>query len=135
MRLRERRISENPRLMIIPMIDIIFFLLVYFMMNTLFMIEQKALPVMLPEASSAQADLQAAMPVTVLADGTIRMGEQTMPLPALEERIRRELAGNREARFILQADKAVAYGRVIEVFDIMRRSGVQRLGVAVEPGP
>ena len=48
MKIRERRFSENPRLMVIPMIDIIFFLLVFFMMSTMFMIEQKVLPVVLP---------------------------------------------------------------------------------------
>ena len=53
MKLRERRISENPRLMIIPMIDVIFFLLVFFMMSTMFMVEQKVLPVTLPAASAA----------------------------------------------------------------------------------
>ena len=53
MKLRERRIVENPRLMIIPMIDIIFFLLVFFMMSTMFMVEQKVLPVVLPAASAA----------------------------------------------------------------------------------
>ena len=134
MKLRERRFVENPRLMIIPMIDIIFFLLVFFMMSTLFMIEQKALPVALPSATAGQASSQPSLAVMVLADGTIRLGEQTVPLAELEESIHRELAKNGEARFQLQADKSVAYGRVIEVFDILRRSGVQRLSIAVEPG-
>jgi biopolymer transport protein ExbD len=135
MKLRERRFVENPRLMIIPMIDIIFFLLVFFMMNTLFMIEQKALPVALPEASTSQAGSQADVPVTVLADGTIRLGDQAMDAATLEKKIRGELAGNSEVRFVLQADKAVAYGRVVEVFDVLRRAGVKRLTVAVEPTP
>lgn len=135
MKLRERRFAENPRLMIIPMIDIIFFLLVFFMMNTLFMIEQKVLPVALPEVSAAQTGSQAAVPVTVLAGGTIRLADQSVTVAALEENIRRELAANSEVRFLLQADKEVAYGRVVEVFDVLRRAGVKRLTVAVEQRP
>ena len=53
MKLREWRVSRQPRLMIIPMIDIIFFLLVFFMLSTLYMVEQKTLPVQLPAAQAA----------------------------------------------------------------------------------
>ena len=74
MKLRERRIVENPRLMIIPMIDIIFFLVVFFMMSTMFMVEQKILPVVLPSASAAELDTQRTSPITVMADGSIHFG-------------------------------------------------------------
>ena len=67
MKFRERRAVENPRLMIIPMIDIIFFLLVFFMMSTMFMVEQKVLPVTLPSASTAELDMHRTFPVTVMA--------------------------------------------------------------------
>ena len=135
MKLRERRISENPRLMIIPMIDVIFFLLVFFMMSTMFMVEQKVLPVMLPAASAAQVDTARTTPVTVMADGTLRFDDAVVSLAALEEKIQMALAGNRDSRFVLRADRAVAYGRVVEVLDVFRKLSVQRLTVAVEPSP
>ena len=135
MKLRERRISENPRLMIIPMIDVIFFLLVFFMMSTMFMVEQKVLPVTLPAASAAQVDTARTMPVTVMADGTLRFDDAVVSLAALEEKIQMALAGNRDSRFVLRADRAVAYGRVVEVLDVFRKLSVQRLTVAVEPSP
>ena len=135
MKLRERRISENPRLMIIPMIDVIFFLLVFFMMSTMFMVEQKVLPVTLPAASAAQVDTARTTPVTVMADGTLRFDDTVVSLAALEEKIQMALAGNRDSRFVLRADRAVAYGRVVEVLDVFRKLNVQRLTVAVEPAP
>lgn len=135
MKLRERRISENPRLMIIPMIDVIFFLLVFFMMSTMFMVEQKVLPVTLPTASAAQVDTTRTTPVTVMADGTLRFDDTAVSLAALEAKIQTTLAGNRDSRFVLRADRAVAYGRVVEVLDIFRKLNVQRLTVAVEPSP
>ena len=135
MKLRDRRITENPRLMIIPMIDVIFFLLVFFMMSTMFMVEQKVLPVTLPAASAAQVDTARTTPVTVMADGTLRFDDAVVSLAALEEKIQMALAGNRDSRFVLRADRAVAYGRVVEVLDVFRKLSVQRLTVAVEPSP
>ena len=135
MKLRDRRITENPRLMIIPMIDVIFFLLVFFMMSTMFMVEQKVLSVTLPAASAAQVDTARTTPVTVMADGTLRFDDAVVSLAALEEKIQMALAGNRDSRFVLRADRAVAYGRVVEVLDIFRKLNIQRLTVAVEQQP
>ena len=135
MKLRDRRITENPRLMIIPMIDVIFFLLVFFMMSTMFMVEQKVLPVTLPVATSAQVDTTRTVAVTVLSDATLRFGEEPVSLAALETKIQLALSGNRDSRFVLRADRAVAYGRVVEVLDIFRKLNVQRLTVAVEQQP
>ena len=135
MKLRERRIVENPRLMIIPMIDIMFFLLVFFMMSTMFMVEQKVLPVVLPSASAAELDMQRTTPVTVMADGTLWIGEEAVPLTLLETRVRSEMMKDKEARFVLRADRSVAYGKVVDVMNSLRKLGVQRLTVAVEPAP
>jgi len=135
MKLRERRIVENPRLMIIPMIDIMFFLLVFFMMSTMFMVEQKVLPVVLPSASAAELDTQRTTPVTVMADGTLWIGEEAVPLILLETRVRSEMMKDKEARFVLRADRSVAYGKVVDVMNSLRKLGVQRLTVAVDPAP
>ena len=135
MKLRDRRITENPRLMIIPMIDVIFFLLVFFMMSTMFMVEQKVLPVTLPAATAAQLDTTRTVAVTVLADASLRFGEETVTLAALETKIQTALSGNRDSRFVLRADRAVAYGRVVGVLDIFRKLNVQHLTVAVEQRP
>ena len=135
MKLRERRIIENPRLMIIPMIDIMFFLLVFFMMSTMFMVEQKVLPVVLPAASAAELDTGRTAPITVMADGTIRFAEDAVSSVELETRIRSEMSKDKEARFVLRADRSVAYGKVVDVMNTLRRIGVQRLTVAVDPAP
>lgn len=121
--------------MVIPMIDIMFFLLVFFMMSTMFMVEQKVLPVTLPAASAPETNNQRTAPITVMADGGIRFGETSVSVVELEERIRSEMQKDREMRFVLRADRSVAYGKVVEVLDLLRKLGVQRLTVAVEPAP
>ena len=135
MKIRERRFAENPRLMVIPMIDIMFFLLVFFMMSTMFMVEQKVLPVTLPAASAPDTEAQRTAPITVMADGSVRFGETGVSIVELEAQIRAAVLQDLETRFVLRADRAVAYGKVVEVLDLLRRLGVQRLTVAVEPAP
>ncbi|NMC33696.1 MAG: biopolymer transporter ExbD [Veillonellaceae bacterium] len=135
MKFRERRVAENPRLMIIPMIDIIFFLLVFFMMSTMFMVEQKVLPVTLPAASTAELDTQRTFPVTVMADGSLRFNEEAVNLNELATRVEAELRRDRDSRFVLRADRRAVYGQVVDVLNQLRRLGVQRLTVAVEAVP
>ena len=135
MKFRERRIAENPRLMILPMIDIIFFLLVFFMMSTMFMVEQKVLPVTLPSASTAEMDMHRTVPVTVMADGSLRFNEDSVNLNELAIRVEAELRRDRDSRFVLRADRRAAYGQVVDVLNQLRRLGVQRLTVAVEAVP
>jgi len=57
MRLRDRRSFTKPEVMIIPMIDVMFFLLVFFMISTLYMVDVKTIAVHLPQA--VHADTQA----------------------------------------------------------------------------
>ena len=65
------RMKRKPQFMIIPMIDIIFFLLVFFMMNSLQTVAQKALSVQLPQAQSASAPAQLPIILTLDAEGHI----------------------------------------------------------------
>ena len=64
-----RRHMEKARIEIIPMIDIIFFLLVFFIVSTLSMTINHGLPVNLPKAASSQQDLRETFNVTVMQDG------------------------------------------------------------------
>lgn len=132
MKLRELRVESSPKLMIIPMIDIIFFLLVFFMMSTLYMVEQRTLPVNLPQAATAQADLRKNTAITVTRDGNVLVDQEAMPLELLRPRIQAQLARHADATFILRADKQAEYGKVVAVLDELKALGVRRIAVATE---
>ena len=68
MKLRDVRNRKTPPLMIIPMIDIMFFLLVFFMLSTMYMIDLKTIPVKLPQAKNAVTDTTTTFAVTMKAD-------------------------------------------------------------------
>ena len=74
------KMKKKPVFMIIPMIDIIFFLLVFFMMNSLQTVAQKALAVQLPQAQSASAPAQMPLIVTVDKAGHITLDNKPVSL-------------------------------------------------------
>lgn len=65
MRLRPRRFFHTPEVMIIPMIDIMFFLLVFFMMGTLYMVQVKTVDVNLPQTAHSDTQLSVSYVVTI----------------------------------------------------------------------
>ena len=107
MKLRSLRIQNQPELMIIPMIDIIFFLLVFFMISTLSMTELRTIPVNLPQASAVQQDIPRNVTITVTQSGTILFEQEEIPSSLLAKRVRIQLAQQPDNVFILRADKQV----------------------------
>lgn len=75
MKLRDVCNRKTPPLMIIPMIDIMFFLLVFFMLSTMYMIDLKTIPVKLPQAKNAATDTTTTFAVTMKVDGSIYLGD------------------------------------------------------------
>ena len=132
MKLTKLYTPQQPRLMIIPMIDIIFFLLVFFMMSTLYMIEQNVLPVSLPQTTTAQPDQSISIPITLTAQKKILINQEELPREYLAARVKSELSNNREAFVVLRADKQLDYGFVVEILDELKASGVQRISVATD---
>lgn len=132
MRLRSLRIENQPELMIIPMIDIIFFLLVFFMISTLSMVEQHTIPISLPQAAAIQQDIPQSVNITVLPNGQILFDQEEMPLASLAKRVSVELSKQPDHVFVLRADKQVEYGQVITVLDELKLAGARRVSVATE---
>lgn len=135
MRLRDWRSRREPRLMVIPMIDIIFFLLVFFMLNTLYMVQQNVLPVQLPKAQTAESQPTKQVAVTVSKDGEVWINSQKIDLKDFRTLLKKEMeAGGPDVVFVLRADRMVPHGQVVEVMDEMKAIGVKRVSVATEGG-
>ena len=118
--------------MIIPMIDIIFFLLVFFMMNSMQTVAQKALAVQLPQASNAQTPTQIPVIITLDEEGHITMDNKPVTIDEASQIMTQRMAENSNAAVILQADKRTAHGQVVAVMDMLKTAGVRRLAVAAE---
>lgn len=133
MKLCNRREMRAPELMIIPMIDIMFFLLVFFMLGTLYMIEQKSIPVKLPEAKSAVTDTQTNnFAITIKKDGTLYLEDKQAELGSLLHQAKVESKNNPNMAVIIRADREIDYGKVITLIDYFKSAGIQRFGLATD---
>ncbi|AEC00676.1 MAG: ExbD/TolR family protein [Selenomonas sp.] len=132
MNFSKHRTGKKPVFMIIPMIDIIFFLLVFFMMNSLQTVAQKALAVQLPQAQSASAPAQLPIIMTLDEEGHITIDNKPVSIQESATIMKQHMQENANAAVVLQADKRTAHGQVVAVMDMLKTSGVTRLSIAAE---
>ena len=129
----QRRSIKKARIEIIPMIDTIFFLLVFFMISTLSMSQFKGMPVNLPRAASGQQAPAESAAITIDKEGRLFLNQQGIDKAALDEALRQQLTKNAEMLVVINADDGVQHGQVVEVMDIARGANVAKMAIAVKP--
>lgn len=123
---------------ITPLTDIFLVLLIIFMVGSSIVVEQAqgggtGVRVDLPKGAAKELQAQAKdFAVAVLKDGTVVAEGKAIELGALKERFQRLLTESPEAQVIIQADAGVSHGRVVEVMEVAKLVGVQRLAIATE---
>ncbi|HWR05994.1 biopolymer transporter ExbD [Sporomusa sp.] len=132
MKFRNVRGISTPSFMIIPMIDIIFFLLVFFMMNSLQTTTQRALAVQLPQATRAEVPSQLPVIISLDSAGRIALDAKFVSLADAAAHLQAQTAANPQLAVILQADKSTSHGQVVAVMDMLKAAGVKKLGIAAE---
>ena len=128
-----RRSIKKARIEIIPMIDTIFFLLVFFMISTLSMARYSGLPVNLPKAASGQQPATESAAVTITSDGRVFIDKQEVGRDNIRSLLQQRLATKPELLVLINADERVEHGRVVEVMDDARQAGVVKMAIAVKP--
>ena len=133
MKLRPRQ-RKKARIEIIPMIDTMFFLLVFFMVATLSMTMQRGLPVNLPHAATAQDELRQVVTLTLTKEGRLLFDkEEIASAGEVTARLTRWKAKGSEISVVINADRSVEHGAVVELMDAIRQGGVARIAIAVKP--
>ena len=127
-----RHEQPKARIEIIPMIDVIFFLLVFFMVSTLSMTINRGIPVNLPTAANSQKELRENLNLTLTQEGTIFLNKEPITLQDLGPRVKTALAAEPELMVILNADGDVRHQSVVEAMDELRMAGAARLAIAVK---
>ncbi len=133
MRRRDFRVNAQPTVMIIPMIDIMLFLLVFFMISTIYMVQTNTLQVNLPQATSANMETRpTVVPITILPDGGILFDKDGVPSGELASRVHAALESNRNVVFVLRGDRSARYESVVAVLDLLKKSGAKHVSIATE---
>jgi biopolymer transport protein ExbD len=128
-----RQAPSKARIEIIPMIDVIFFLLVFFMISTLSMTVNRGLPVNLPTAAMSQKELGENIDLTLTQDGELFLNREPIALQELGRRVKAALAADAQRAVIINADGQARHSAVVAVLDELRGAGVSRLAIAVKP--
>jgi biopolymer transport protein ExbD len=131
MKIRQRPIKK-ARIEIIPMIDVIFFLLVFFMVESLAMTKINSMPVALPKTSSSPEAIKQDIILTIKTDGSIFLNKTPVNLDTLGSQLAYEMHDHPQDVVVVNADQAVNYGLVVQVMDKARQIGVRKFALATE---
>lgn len=125
--------SDTPfQINIVPMIDVLFCILAFFIVSSLSLIRSEGLPVNLPKAATAQGQLQAQIVVTVDVKGAIFLNRQPIELEDLAEEVRALVGQNSQALVVINADTRVAHGAVVSVIDRLNQVNGVKLAIAAQ---
>jgi biopolymer transport protein ExbD len=115
---------------IVPMIDVIFAILAFFITSTLFLTRSEGLPVNLPQTASSQQQQESPATLTIDAQGNLFFNRQGISADRLTAAI--EQAKGEQANFlvIVNADEAVPHGIVVKAMDQIRQVPGARLAIA-----
>ena len=117
---------------ITPLVDVLFILIIFFVVSSTFL-EQPGIKLELPRAQSSSPQRVEKAVLTISASGELFIGGEQVNQQKLSQHLRDMLPQMTEKNLIINADKEVNHGLVVEVMDIARRSGIQKLVISTKP--
>ena len=124
--------GPKARIEMLPLIDIVFLLLVFFIYAMLSMAVHRALPVALPTSTTAKIDKHSVLSVTVKSDGAIYLDKERVPVQRLAAVLRPKATESEETDVLLFADRNLPYKDLFEVLDQIRMAGLTRISLQAE---
>lgn len=114
------------------MTDIIFLLLLFFMVATVMKDATRRLDVQLPESRAGEATESRRFTIEMAAEGAISLNGELVTLEGLEARLRPPGGTEEQRSVLIKADKRLSYGKVVEVLGLCQASGITDIAVAVK---
>ena len=130
------RPHKRARIEIIPLIDIMFFLLATFVMVSLSMVKSRGIPVILPAASTSMAQEQKEhVTVSIAETGQLYLDRREISLEQLVAELRALHVANDELRVFIHGDENARLGLAITVLDEARKLGITKVAFETRPKP
>ena len=117
---------------IVPLLDVVFAILTFFIMSTLYLTKSEGLMVNLPKASQSQQQQQTRVNVAVLPDGTLALNKRIIGLDQLEPNVRSLMVATQQTVVIITADKTVEHGNVVAVLDQVKKIDGVKVAIATK---
>jgi biopolymer transport protein ExbD len=134
MRILNDESDDSVEINILPMIDVIFAILSFFVISSLFLTRFEGLPVNLPESETAAPQPNAEFTITVDAEGQVFLDREPIQISFLRNAIEQQLNPEQNATVIIYGDESANYGRIIEIMDEVRLIEGAELGMATQRG-
>lgn len=124
----ERRKYNHTHINIVPLVDMMFLLLLFFMLTSQ-LIQEPAIRIRLPESNTAEVKSDEAKTILITQHGEIYFMDRKMDIQDLQRAIKEQIR-DRERDFLkIKADKEVSVGLLVSVIDEVRRSGVKNFSI------
>ena len=121
--------KNNLELNIAPLIDMVFILLIFFLVTTSF-VKETGVDISRPAASTAVSKTGTTILIGITRDSTIHMDKREIDVRAVRANVERALAENPEASVVIVADKESLTGLVINVMDSCKMAGAENVSLA-----
>ncbi len=128
---RRQRQDEEAILSLTPLIDVVLLLLIFYIVTTAFV--DREIELQLPDSqSSAVPDERKKVRIELGRDGKLALNGELMTIERLDRRIAVHARADQIRSVEIRADKNVIHGRVVEVLGIVKKHGVESVGIAVK---
>ncbi len=119
----QRTKRRKPRIDIVPMVDVMTFLIVFFMLFTTFRTNPAGLDIKLPRAQTATAQTTSTTIVTIDKAGNVYLGDKKTSLDNLRLTINQRIQKNPNEIVVIRADSSTSYQKLVDVMDMARLAG------------
>ena len=124
-----RGAQRRARIEILPLIDIVFLLLVFFIYAMLSMAIHRGIPVNLPSSSSSSIEKELVLSVTIKESGEILVDDDQTPLKGLAHLLKLRAKGHESSGILLFADKKVSCQLLVKVLDQIKMADIHRISL------
>ncbi len=123
---------KSVRIEMLPLIDIVFLLLVFFIYAMLSMAVHRGLPVLLPASSTSEIEKKSTLSVTVKTDGTIYVDEKLISIENLAGFLKKKAEIDKDTGILLFAERTLSYQKLFRILDQIRMAGLNRISLQAE---
>ena len=125
--------EKDIQINILPMIDIIFVILSFFIISSLYLVKLESIPLDLPKAETSKNELNDPIIVSMDIEGKIYINENYTDKKSLEFDLKKLISKQDKNFILIRADKEIRYGEFIYVLDILRKYKNLKIAVSTEP--
>ena len=129
---RPKSRSEEVFINLTPLIDVVFLLLIFFMVTTTFTSIRYGIRVNLPKTTTPEQKVEENVVISITKDNKIYLGKKWVREEELVPLLKREI--KKKGNFVvINADKDVKHGKVVRVMDLAKKAGAVKLGILTSP--